>query len=449
MVKFGKKFFFNATYAKKNRTASIIIVSTVILLIVTTFFITSNFYNNSTANNSVIELYEKNNIKLFDRLPYMLSYFKTIENVKIKDIKILYPDNFSYIEDTIGCSEEQITLINSIKNGQNTEANIEEAFSCISYKTNIAGEFNVKIQIGKKEFNTILNVIDDEIPQLIAKDFEIYEDETYNVDDFVESCSDNSQQKCDVNFLNTSIVDYSKFKDPGTYQIKIQAEDNSGNKSEAQTVNLTIKKIIYYNVTFNSNGGSAVESQTIREGETIKYPTTPTKEGHSFEGWYYNNKEFDLNTPITSDITITAKWKKIQTSNGSSGGGGNYYPGGGSKPNNNNQCIKYSDVYQDVSIYNYQFTNGSSKDCMTTTNYSEQAIKLAQTYKDEIQRDYIDYYLYGAYCPNISINFNNDIIRVTGNRIVGYKLTVSLSCNGSNEKTYEFHCSSQNSCTYY
>ena len=39
----------------------------------------------------------------------------------------------------------------------------------------------------------------------------------------------------------------------------------------------------------------------------LKLPT-PSKEGYTFDGWYVDGKKWDENTPISSDITITAKW---------------------------------------------------------------------------------------------------------------------------------------------
>ena len=39
-------------------------------------------------------------------------------------------------------------------------------------------------------------------------------------------------------------------------------------------------------MTFNSNGGSEVESQTVSEGSIAKKPTDPTREDCEFEGWY-------------------------------------------------------------------------------------------------------------------------------------------------------------------
>ena len=66
-----------------------------------------------------------------------------------------------------------------------------------------------------------------------------------------------------------------------------------------------------YTVTFDSDGGSAVTGQTIEKGKTATKPENPEKAGHTFVGWYNGDTEFDFDTPITGNITLTAKWKII------------------------------------------------------------------------------------------------------------------------------------------
>ena len=81
-----------------------------------------------------------------------------------------------------------------------------------------------------------------------------------------------------------------------------------------------------FTVTFDSNGGSAVASQTVKEGEKAAKPANPTRDGYTFEGWFADEAlktAYDFNTPVTSDITLYADWDRR-----SSGGGG----GGGSAP---------------------------------------------------------------------------------------------------------------------
>lgn len=67
-----------------------------------------------------------------------------------------------------------------------------------------------------------------------------------------------------------------------------------------------------YKVTFNSNGGSSVSSQTVEKNDTVAEPARPVREGYAFQGWYEGNEEFDFDTKITKDLTLTAKWEEIE-----------------------------------------------------------------------------------------------------------------------------------------
>jgi uncharacterized repeat protein (TIGR02543 family) len=71
-----------------------------------------------------------------------------------------------------------------------------------------------------------------------------------------------------------------------------------------------------YTVTFNSNGGSAVDAISgISSGTTITLPQNPTKETGVFGGWFLDNEtfqnEFTASTVVTQDITVYAKWNSI------------------------------------------------------------------------------------------------------------------------------------------
>ena len=64
-----------------------------------------------------------------------------------------------------------------------------------------------------------------------------------------------------------------------------------------------------YKVKFDTDRGSYVESQYIKGGQCASLPATPIKSDYDFEYWMLNGKEFDFSTPITSNITLVAKWK--------------------------------------------------------------------------------------------------------------------------------------------
>lgn len=67
-----------------------------------------------------------------------------------------------------------------------------------------------------------------------------------------------------------------------------------------------------FTVSFDSKGGSAVDSKTgIRYGATITAPDAPTKTGYTFAGWYktvlINTWDFGTDK-VTADMTLYAKW---------------------------------------------------------------------------------------------------------------------------------------------
>ena len=74
-----------------------------------------------------------------------------------------------------------------------------------------------------------------------------------------------------------------------------------------------------HTVTFNSNGGTEIAPKEVVSGVKIKAPSTPTKDKYIFRGWYEDDTfsiPFDFNnTPITSDITLYAKWEAANSIN--------------------------------------------------------------------------------------------------------------------------------------
>ena len=67
-----------------------------------------------------------------------------------------------------------------------------------------------------------------------------------------------------------------------------------------------------YTVTFDSQGGSVVDPQTVGRGGLVIEPTAPMRTGYAFAGWY---KELECinawdfaNDTVTSDVTLYAKW---------------------------------------------------------------------------------------------------------------------------------------------
>ena len=67
-------------------------------------------------------------------------------------------------------------------------------------------------------------------------------------------------------------------------------------------------KDVYYQVIFDSMGGSDVAGQNVLVGDVVRTPNETVREGYQFDGWYWHDKKFDFNTKIRQDITLKAKW---------------------------------------------------------------------------------------------------------------------------------------------
>ena len=103
------------------------------------------------------------------------------------------------------------------------------------------------------------------------------------------------------------------------------ASNGQGRKLEEKRHKMTANLTVYacwkvtnpdtkYTVTFETNGGSTVDSQTVIAGTAIDAPAQPTKTDYTFGGWYSNALCSDgalVSFPynVTADVTFYAKWE--------------------------------------------------------------------------------------------------------------------------------------------
>ena len=67
--------------------------------------------------------------------------------------------------------------------------------------------------------------------------------------------------------------------------------------------------ITKFTVTFNPDNGSKSWTVEVEDGATVLEPEEPSKDGHSFEGWYLGEDAFDFaGTKVKSNIVLSAKW---------------------------------------------------------------------------------------------------------------------------------------------
>ena len=67
-----------------------------------------------------------------------------------------------------------------------------------------------------------------------------------------------------------------------------------------------------YWVTFDSDGGSAIDSQFVFDKISLNDQTTPTKPGYTFDGWYNGTEKVENDATISSPMTLTAHWKATE-----------------------------------------------------------------------------------------------------------------------------------------
>ena len=95
-----------------------------------------------------------------------------------------------------------------------------------------------------------------------------------------------------------------------------------------------------YTVSFDSNGGSAVASQSVRYGSKATQPTNPTRAGHTFQGWYTarsGGSKYDFGTAVTGDVTLYAHWSVNSYTL--------TFDGNGGKPSEASRTVAYGGQY--------------------------------------------------------------------------------------------------------
>ena len=76
---------------------------------------------------------------------------------------------------------------------------------------------------------------------------------------------------------------------------------------------IKVDNVKTYIITFDTDGGSEIPSQEVKENEKIKYPGEPKKDGYKFKMWVNNEGAIDFSKPITKDMTLKAEYEKITT----------------------------------------------------------------------------------------------------------------------------------------
>lgn len=203
-----------------------------------------------------------------------------------KDIKEKESSNIQTNEEKINIKENVEAEINSevlnIKNFfensnfSDGEINYFESDKKIKFDTkyNKIGSFKVVIKINDKNYETTLNVVDKLAPTLKLKELTITLGDKFEINSFVESCTDNSEEDCILSYKENK-----KYTKVGTYDVTIIAKDKSDNVVE-ETTKLIVKnkKTTNETQTNNNNNNNKVkfvkeETESVKETKELKYGT--------------------------------------------------------------------------------------------------------------------------------------------------------------------------------
>ena len=196
------KFFYNRVYNSKRTIINIVIIAICVIGIALCFILTSNFQGEGQINKPKGELNIKSEttVEVNEKISKEV-FFSKIENVNLDDVEVVYPDN---------------------------------------YDISKIGQYPIKIIVDKEEYTSNLVVVDTTKPDLLLKEVRIEVNGSYSANDFVQSCTDNSNASCDIDFYNGIDEDgneanYKDYKEAGSYPIKIVAKDSEGNQTVAET----------------------------------------------------------------------------------------------------------------------------------------------------------------------------------------------------------------------
>ncbi len=263
------KFFNQKVKKNKNKITSVILVSTIICVIIIIIGgILFILLNSNKHTDAVITIRDDAAVEVNNENIDKTIFFEEIKNVKEKDIKVDYS----------------------------------------KVKFNEVGTYEVTIKIYNKKYTAKLQVVDTESPILKTKDVSIDVGETYKAKDFVDSCKDNSNKKCIVEFYDSGVnqngekIDYSAYTTEGSYTVQIIASDKSGNKTSP------------ISATLNIGNGSKTETKCTygnNEYDSSKYnmAVNVTDNGCALDLNLYQNEEIlaPVNKLIESEISKVKK----------------------------------------------------------------------------------------------------------------------------------------------
>src|SRR5690554_5220801 len=204
-------------------------------------------------------------------------------------------------------------------------------------------------------------------------------------------------------------------------------------------------------VTFNSKGGSLIESQTVVSNGQVMKPEDPVRENYEFLYWMLNNQEFDFEMEVKSNLELEAFWHSLSETKSEFKVSFDTLGGGLIAP----QTVLLDGLVKDPGVarktgheflywefegraFNFD-TFKVTKDLTLNAVYGEY-IDKPYVYNDEIETDFssdvVIYVVKGSSTVNIGDKSLSEYITIDGNKIIVSRDYLSELFNGDRENYY-------------
>ena len=189
-------------------------------------------------------------------------------------------------------------------------------------------------------------------------------------------------------------------------------------------------KLVTYTISFDSNGGSNISKEVVKENELAKEPEEPKRYSYKFMGWYLNGEKYDFNTPVTKNFTLTAKWEKSTTTTTKKEDKTKTTTT--TTTDNITSTMDKINLNENILVYESWF---STKTCGSGIVFSDNIKTVLKDYKgssyskyyemyDEFSNDYFkleDYATYEEYYDAIDADFDSKVETLTYNKTSAQK----------------------------
>ena len=223
-----------------------------------------------------------------------------------------------------GENEVPLTTFNFVANGNIVSTQTVKTGDTLITPT--APDMDGKVFVGWydgetkfEDFNTALTITETTTREITAK----YEDALYVY--FYNPAGTQIMRTEKVSDHETHDFTNISYEVDATHKIVGWATQKNGTTNIADSITVPTDKTsinVYaiikegYWISFDSDGGSIVDSQFVLHGDKLVLgkDTTPTKPGYSFDGWYNGLSKVENGATVTSPMKLKARWKEAQVS---------------------------------------------------------------------------------------------------------------------------------------